>query len=129
MTTGNTLAAIQVVTDNKIPLITPSGTNATLTVNNGKLNSWIFRACYIDPFQGSVGADFALDYLKTTKAALVIDQKGDYAKGLAQAFETEFTKNGGQIVAKEQYVADQDTDFRAILVNIKAKNPDVILRL
>lgn len=127
MTTGNTLAAIPVVTEHKIPLVTPTGTNATITVNeNGTLNDWLFRACFIDPFQGEVAANFALDSLNASTAALVIDQKGDYAKGLAQSFKDTFEKAGKQIVASEQYVAGQDTDFRAILTNIRGKNPDVV---
>jgi branched-chain amino acid transport system substrate-binding protein len=127
MTTGNTLAAIPVVTENKIPLVTPTGTNSKITVNeDGTLNDWLFRACFIDPFQGEVAANFALDTLKAKKAALVIDQKGDYAKGLAESFKKTFEAAGGEIVASEQYVAGQDKDFRAILTNIKAKNPDVV---
>jgi len=127
MTTGNTLAAIPIVTENKIPLVTPTGTNATITVSeNGTLNEWLFRACFIDPFQGEVAANFALDHLKVSKAALVIDQKGDYAKGLAESFKKTFEAAGKEVVASEQYVAGQDTDFRAILTNIKSKNPDII---
>lgn len=127
MTTGNTLAAIPVATENKIPLVTPAGTNETLTVKaDGTLNEWIFRACFIDPFQGEVAANFALDTLKVSQAALVIDQKGDYAKGLARSFQETFEAAGKQVVASEQYVAGQDTDFRAILTNIRSKNPDVI---
>lgn len=127
MTSGNTLAAIPVVTEYKIPLVTPTGTNTTLTVKeDGTLNPWIFRACFIDPFQGEVAANFAIDTLGTSKAALIIDQKGDYAKGLAQSFKDTFEAAGKQVVASEQYVAGQDTDFRAILTNIKAKNPDII---
>lgn len=127
MTTGNTLAAIPVVTENKIPLVTPTGTNATITVSKeGKLNPWLFRACFIDPFQGEVGANFALQTFKAKTAALVIDQKGDYAKGLAESFKKTFEAAGGKIVASEQYVAGQDKDFRAILTNIKKQNPEVI---
>ena len=127
MTSGNTLAAIPVVTEYSIPLVTPTGTNSTLTVKeDGSLNEWIFRACFIDPFQGEVAANFALDTLGASKAALVIDQKGDYAKGLAQSFKETFEAAGKEIVASEQYVAGQDTDFRSILTNIKAKNPDII---
>lgn len=126
MTSGATLAASQVVTDSKIPLITPTGTSDKVTVENGQLKPWIFRACFIDPFQGQVAANFASDNLKLKKAALYIDQKGDYAKGLAAAFEENFKKSGGQIVAKEQYVAGSDKDFRATLTRIKAANPDVV---
>lgn len=127
MTSGNTLAAIPVITEYGIPLVTPTGTNATLTVTEaGALNDWVFRACFIDPFQGEVAANFAMDTLGATKAALVIDQKGDYAKGLAKSFEETFKNAGMEIVASEQYVAGQDTDFRSILTNIKQKAPDII---
>lgn len=126
MTSGNTLAAVQVVTDNKVPLITPTGTSNTVTFENGKVKPWIFRACFIDPFQGQVAADFASANLKAKTAAIFIDQKGDYSKGLATSFEENFTKAGGKIVAKEQYVAGSDLDFRATLVRIKAANPDVV---
>ncbi|KUO61897.1 MAG: ethanolamine utilization protein EutJ [Gracilibacter sp. BRH_c7a] len=127
MTSGNTLAAIPVITEYGIPLVTPTGTNSTLTVTEaGALNDWVFRACFIDPFQGEVAANFAMDTLGATKAALVIDQKGDYAKGLAASFKETFEKAGKEIVASEQYVAGQDTDFRAILTNIKNKQPDII---
>ncbi|NLP43996.1 MAG: ABC transporter substrate-binding protein [Peptococcaceae bacterium] len=127
MTTGNTLAVIPVVTDYGIPLVTPTATNATITVNpDGSLNEWLFRACFIDPFQGEVAANFAMDALGAKTAALVIDQKGDYAKGLAESFKKTFEDAGNKVVASEQYVAGADRDFRAILTNIKAANPDVI---
>lgn len=127
MTTGATLAVIPVVTENKIPLVTPTATNTTITVTeSGQLNEWLFRACFIDPFQGEVAANYALDSIKAKTAALVIDQKGDYAKGLAASFKKVFEAAGGEVVASEQYVAGQDKDFRSILTNIRAKNPEVI---
>lgn len=125
MTTKTLKAIIPIVTQSKIPLVTPSGTDASLTVTDGKLNQWIFRACFIDDFQGQVGAQFATETLKSKTAAIIIDTNGDYAKGLAKAFEEVFTKNGGKIVAKENYVAG-DKDFKPILGRIKAQNPDVI---
>ncbi|WP_434510915.1 ABC transporter substrate-binding protein [Desulfitobacterium sp. AusDCA] len=125
MTTKTLKAIIPLVDQNKIPLVTPSGTDAALTVTGGKLNPFIFRACFIDDFQGNVGAQFAADTLKAKKAAIVIDTNGDYSKGLAKAFEDVFTKAGGQIVDKENYVAG-DKDFKAILGRIKAQNPDVV---
>lgn len=95
MTSSVTLAAVPVVTDNKIPMVSPSGTNAKVTVDNGQLRPWIFRACFIDPFQGKVGAKFALNTLKAKTAAIIIDQKSDYSKGLADAFVTNFKQGGG----------------------------------
>lgn len=125
MTTKTLKAIIPIVTQNKVPLVTPSGTAADLTVTNGKLNQWIFRACFIDDFQGNVGANFATKELKAKTAAIIIDTNGDYAKGLAKAFEDTFTKAGGQIVDKENYVAG-DKAFQPILGRIKAQNPDII---
>lgn len=125
MTTKTIAAIIPIVSQNKVPLVTPSGTGAALTVDNGKLNPWIFRACFMDEFQGEVGARFAIDTLKIKNVAMLIDNSGDYAKGLGKSFETVFTKDGGTIVAKENYVAG-DKDFKAILGRVKAKNPDAI---
>lgn len=125
MTTKTTAAIIPIVTQNKVPLVTPSGTASALTVDKGNLNSWIFRACFIDDFQGEVGARFALDTVKAKKVAIIIDNNGDYAKGLAKSFEEVFTKDGGEIIAKENYVGG-DKDFKAILGRVKSKNPDLI---
>lgn len=128
MTSSVTLAAVPVVTDNKIPMISPSGTNTKLTVDpaTGQVRPWIFRACFIDPFQGQVGANFALNTLKVKTAAVIIDQKSDYSKGLADSFVENFKKGNGQITGTEQYVAGSDKDFRAILTRIKAENPDMV---
>jgi branched-chain amino acid transport system substrate-binding protein len=124
-TSTNTLAQVQVAEDNKIPLITPTGTNPTITNKDGKVNDFVFRTCFIDPFQGKVAAKFALNNLKVKNAAVLIDSSSDYSKGLAAAFKEVFEKEGGKIVAEEAYVA-KDTDFRATLTRIKAANPEFI---
>ncbi|MGG3469216.1 ABC transporter substrate-binding protein [Neobacillus pocheonensis] len=124
-TSTNTLAQVQIAQDNKVPLITPTATNATITNKDGKVNDFVFRTCFIDPFQGTVAATFALNTLKVKNAAVIIDSSSDYSKGLAASFKENFKKNGGNIVAEEAYVA-KDTDFNAILTNIKAKNPEYI---
>jgi branched-chain amino acid transport system substrate-binding protein len=128
MTSSVTLAAIPVVTDNKIPMISPSGTNSKLTVDpaTNQVRPWIFRACFIDPFQGQVAANFALNNLKAKSAAVIIDQKSDYSKGLADSFIANFEKGNGKITGKEQYVAGSDKDFRPILTRIKAENPGMV---
>lgn len=122
----DTLAASQVATDNKIPLLSPTSTNVKVTVENGKVKPWIFRACFIDPFQGEVAAKFALNNLKAKTAAVFIDQKSDYSKGLAEAFISNFKKGNGTIVDTEQYVASSDKDFRATLTRMKSANPDYV---
>ncbi|RFU65829.1 ABC transporter substrate-binding protein [Peribacillus glennii] len=124
-TSTNTLAQVQIATDNKLPLITPTGTNPDITNKGGKVNDWVFRTCFIDPFQGTVAANFASDKFKSKNAAVFIDTASDYSKGLAKAFKESYTKNGGKIVAEEAYVA-KDTDFRATLTRIKSAKPDFI---
>lgn len=125
-TSGAVLAEAQIATENKTVVITPSGTNAKITVgDDGKVKDYMFRTCFIDPFQGTVAANFAAKDLKVKKAAIFADNASDYAKGLAASFKETFAKNGGQIVAEEAYVA-KDTDFRATLTRIKAANPDFI---
>jgi branched-chain amino acid transport system substrate-binding protein len=123
---SNTLAAVQIATDNKVPLLTPTSTNPKITVDdNGSVKDYIFRSCFIDPFQGTVMANFAAKTLKAKTAVIYIDNSSDYAKGLAQFFEESFVKNGGQILAKEAYL-QKDQDFKATLTKIKAVNADVV---
>ncbi|MEH7490913.1 ABC transporter substrate-binding protein [Neobacillus niacini] len=124
-TSTNTLAQVEIAQKNKTPLITPTGTNSTITFKDGVLNDFVFRTCFIDPFQGTVAANFASKDLKVKNAAIIIDSSSDYSKGLAASFQESFEGSGGKIVAEEAYVA-KDTDFNAILTNIKAKNPDFI---
>jgi branched-chain amino acid transport system substrate-binding protein len=92
---------------------------------DGKVKDYVFRACFIDPFQGTVGAKFALDTLKAKNAFIMLDQANDYVKGLAEFFEKAYTAGGGKIVGKETYTA-KDTDFSAILAKVAAAKPDVV---
>lgn len=123
----DTLAVVPVAMEKKIPLISSSATNPKVTVDErtGKVNEWVFRACFIDPFQGKVMADFATKELKAKTAVIYTDNSSDYSKGLQKFFKETFTKNGGQIVGEESY-QQKDTDFKAVLTRIKEKNPDVI---
>jgi branched-chain amino acid transport system substrate-binding protein len=124
-TSTNTLAQVQIANENKVPLITPTGTNPTVTVKDGKLNNFVFRTCFIDPFQGTVAANFASKELNVKNAAVLIDSSSDYAKGLAASFKDAFAKNGGKVVSEEAYVA-KDTDFHATLTRIKSSKPDLV---
>jgi len=124
---SSVIAGAQVNTDSKVPAISPTASNPKVTVdpNTGKVRDYLFRAAFIDPFQGAVMANFATKTLKAKTAALYIDNTSDYAKGLGQFFKETFVKNGGKIVAEEAYLA-KDTDFKATLTKIKGQNPDVI---
>jgi branched-chain amino acid transport system substrate-binding protein len=108
-----------------VVMITPTSTNATVTKNqDGTTKNYVFRACFIDPFQGTVAAKFAIG--KGFKTAFImLDQGNDYVRGLAEAFEAAFVKNGGTIVGKETYTS-QDTDFSAILTKVGQAKPDVL---
>jgi branched-chain amino acid transport system substrate-binding protein len=107
--------------------ISPTSTNpaVTLTTDGKATKQYVFRACFIDPFQGTVMANFALG--KGYKTAFIMyDQGNDYVRGLAQFFEASFTKGGGTIVGKETYNGKTDTDFSAILAKVSAAKPDVL---
>ena len=117
----NSLAAAPVAQAAKIPMISPSSTNPEVT----KKGDYIFRVCFIDPFQGSAMAKFASKTLNAKTAAILGDVNSDYSKGLTQFFAEEFTRLGGKIVAKEAYT-QQDPDFKGQLTKIRNLNPDVI---
>lgn len=105
----------------KVPQITPWSTNPNVT----KGRSFVFRACFIDPFQGRVVAQFAAGKLKAKTAAVVYDVASDYNKGIAEVFRDEFTRMGGRIVGYETYNT-KDTDFSAQLTKVKGAGPDVL---
>ena len=116
-----TIAAGAINNGSKVLDIAPMATNPNVTVDpaTGKTKEYNFRACFIDPFQGTVMANFAKNDLQATKAAILIDNSSDYAKGLAAFFKENFIKNGGTVVAEESYL-QKDTDFKATLTKIKA---------
>jgi branched-chain amino acid transport system substrate-binding protein len=117
---SRSLEAAPICQENKIPMISPGSTNAKVT----QVGDYIFRACFIDPFQGKVMAKFALSK-GWTKVAILKDVKQDYSIGLAAAFEESFTAGGGTIVKKQEY-STGDTNFRAQLTSIKAAHPEAI---
>jgi branched-chain amino acid transport system substrate-binding protein len=125
-TSGNTVAQAQIANDTQTVVLTPSGTSPSVTVGkDGKVNEFVFRTSYIDPFQGTVAANFAANDLKIKNAAIYADSGSDYAKGLAASFKETFEAAGGSVVSEEAYVG-KDTDFRATLTRIKSKNPEFV---
>jgi branched-chain amino acid transport system substrate-binding protein len=104
-----------------IPQISPWSTNPNVTA--GK--HFVFRACFIDPFQGKAVAGFARGKMKAATAAVLYDVASDYNKGIAEVFRDEFTKSGGKIVNFETYNTN-DKDFSAQLSKIKGATPDVL---
>lgn len=118
---SNSLAAAPKAQEAKVPMITPSSTNPKVT----QVGDYIFRVCFIDPFQGEVMAKFAANTLKAKTAAVLTDVNSDYSRGLDQFFTENFTKLGGKIVEKQSYT-QTDQDFSGQLTAIRSANPDVI---
>ncbi len=107
-------------------MITPTSTNPKVTVkDDGTRKTFVFRACFIDPFQGRVAAKFALESLGCKTAAVLYDIGNDYVKGLAEFYRDNFTAGGGKIVAYESYQKD-DADFSALLTKVKQADPDML---
>lgn len=115
------LAGAPVCQAAKIPMITPISTNPEVT----KKGDYIFRMCFIDPYQGEALAHYISDDLKMRRAAILVDVKSDYSNGLAEFFERTFVQLGGEIVIKRSY-SNGDADFHSALTAIKAANPEVI---
>ena len=122
-----TIAAGAINNGSKVLDIAPMATNPNVTVDpaTGKTKEYNFRACFIDPFQGTVMANFAKNDLQATKAAILIDNSSDYAKGLAEFFKKAYTEKGGTVVIEESYL-QKDSDFKAVLTKIAAAKPEVI---
>ena len=118
---SRSLAAAPVAQQSGIPMISPSSTNPKVT----EVGDYIFRVCFIDPFQGLVMAKFAANTLKIKNAAVLRDIKNDYSVGLANVFVENFKMMGGTIVSDESY-SEGDTDFSAQLTSLKSRNPEAI---
>ena len=121
LTSGCTKAVTSRAQAQKILQIAPAATAPDIT----DAGDYIFRACFIDPFQGTVGGKFAAENLAAKNAAILYDIGNDYSVGLTENFEKTFVSLGGKIVAKESY-ATNDKDFNAQLTKIKNANPDVL---
>lgn len=118
---GLSLAGAPICQENGVPMVSPSSTNPKVTQVGDK----IFRVCFIDPFQGWVGAKFARENLKANKAAILYDQASPYSVGLREEFSKAFTALGGTISATETYQAG-DQDYSAQLTSIRSSEPDVV---
>ena len=120
-TSGNSRAAAPKAQSSHIPLISPSSTDPAVT----QTGDYIFRACFVDSFQGEVMASFAAKTLNAHKAAIIYDFNSPYGRGLTEYFELSFAKLGGQIVSKQTY-KQGDADFKGQLSSIRSAEPDVI---
>ncbi|SDW40974.1 ABC transporter substrate-binding protein [Tepidimicrobium xylanilyticum] len=125
-TSGNTKAAIPAAMQNKIPLISASATADDVTLDaNGNVKEYAFKTCFNNSFQGVMMAQFAYNDLGLRKAAVLADTTSDYAQGLSKSFQKTFKELGGEILSVEAYAAG-DTDFKAVLTNLKGENPELL---
>lgn len=116
-----TLAGAPIAQAKSVPMISPTSTNPKVT----EVGDYIFRACFIDPFQGTVGANFAYNELGVRKAGCIFDIGNDYTKGLSEFFRDQFLKLGGEIVGFESHPTGA-TDFKAQLTNLIKAGAEVI---
>jgi branched-chain amino acid transport system substrate-binding protein len=105
--------------------ITGVSTNPRVTLDSqGSVKPYVFRACFIDPFQGKAMAQFALENLEATTAAVVFDANDDYSRGLAESYRTAFQDGGGDVVVWETFV-QEDTDFSGVVDQVQSAGTDV----
>jgi len=120
-TSGNTLAAAPKAQASHVPMVSPAATTPAVT----QVGDYIFRVCFIDPFQGAVMAKFAANTLKAKTAAIMLDFNSPYSRGLTEFFERSLAQLGGKVVGKQSYTQG-DRDYKGQLTAIRALNPDVI---
>jgi branched-chain amino acid transport system substrate-binding protein len=118
---SRTLAAAPIAQSYGVPMISPSSTNVEVT----KKGDYIFRTCFIDPYQGKVLATFARNNRNAQTAAILVDARSDYSVGLADAFRKAFVAMGGRVVSDLKY-SEGDSDFSAQLTAMRPEHPDVL---
>ena len=121
VSSSRSLAAAPLLQAAGVPMISPSSTSPKVT----EVGDYIFRVCFIDPFQGTAVAQFAYNSKNIRNVAILKDVKNDYSVGLAEYFTTTFTGLGGTIVGEEAY-SEGDFDFKAQLTNLVSKNPEAL---
>jgi branched-chain amino acid transport system substrate-binding protein len=121
VSSSRSLAAAPLLQAASVPMISPSSTSPKVT----EVGDFIFRVCFIDPFQGTAIAKFAFTTRSIKNVAILKDVKNDYSVGLAQYFSQTFTGLGGAVVAEEAY-SEGDIDFKAQLTNLIAKSPEAL---
>jgi branched-chain amino acid transport system substrate-binding protein len=118
---ANSLEAAPICQNSQIPMMAISSTNPRVT----EVGDYIFRICFIDPFQGAVLAKFAHTSLKAKRVALLTAVNSPYSVGLSAVLRQDFTARGGEIIAEQKY-NEGEKDFRAQLTALRPLKPDVI---
>ena len=128
--TGPTIALADATYEDNMPQVTASATASGVTMidpddPDSEIRQNVFRACFIDPYQGAAAATYAYENLGLKKAAVLMDMTNDYAVGLSSFFTRSFKKLGGEVVANLKY-SSGDQDFTAQLTELIAKKPDIV---
>lgn len=118
---SRSIAMAQVAQEQKIPLIAPSSTHPKVT----QMGNYIFRVCFIDPFQGAVMAKFVWENLKAKNVAVLRDLGNEYSVGLAKNFQDRFLKLGGKVLSVQGYRSG-DATFQSQLMALKIARPDLV---
>jgi branched-chain amino acid transport system substrate-binding protein len=122
LTSTATLAAAPIAQSSKVPLLSPSSTSDKVT----QIGDYIFRACYVDSFQGIAMANYAFDTLKAKTAALLIDMDMDHSRDVSKVFAIEFAKRGGKILKTVNFSGSHDTSFVPQMTELRNLKADVI---
>jgi branched-chain amino acid transport system substrate-binding protein len=123
---GEAIPVAPIVNEAKVPLVSTFATNPKVTVSeSGVVNPYMFRACFIDPYQGKAAAYYAYQKLGKRKAAILMTIDDPYSTGLADFFKQNFEKAGGKVVSQVSYTSGEK-DFRAPLTSLKGAVPDII---
>jgi len=126
VTSGRVMASIDVAKQFQVPMVTGTGTSPGITVNaDGSINDFVYRICFIDPYQGTLAANYATETLKLTTAATLVNYSDDYSILMADAFRETFVKNGGRIVDESTFM-EGDLDFKAALTKINSSGAEMI---
>ncbi|MCE5208586.1 MAG: ABC transporter substrate-binding protein [Chloroflexi bacterium] len=124
---GAAIPIAEIADASQVPVIATTASNIKVTVDdNGNVHPFMFRTCFIDPYQGYALADFAYKELGKTKVAFITDVTSAYSVGIQQFFEDHFTELGGTVVAKEGYQAN-DTEFRAQISKVAESGADLLI--
>jgi len=124
---GAGIPMAKIADDSHVPIIATTATNVNVTVDEaGKVHPYMFRVCFIDPYQGTALADYSYNKLGKRKVAFLTDVASPYTVALHQFFKDRFTKLGGQVVCDEGYNKG-DQEFRAQLAKVKSSKADVLV--
>jgi branched-chain amino acid transport system substrate-binding protein len=125
LSSSRSLAMAPLADKYAVPMVSAASTHPKVTLDGDRVRPYVFRVCFIDPFQGTVMARFARETLQLSKIAILRDSGNDYSMGIADVFAAELERLGGRVVGDESYKST-DQDFKAQLTAIRGKAPQAL---